>query len=269
VENNVTNAVDPSGQIEIYADGATNSPMKPSLIYELYNASRAVAPNDKVYFRGTESLLPAKGEFAAIYGNIFIAALRAHFTQLKMGKTEPVYMFGYSRGGIAILLGAEEIEDFNNKLKSGDKTYIEHLKKYLTATVGKKDGMPSVTPKEIDQLIKTAATTPIEIRYIGLVDPCRTATGGLISGVTLRPVSTNVKEVRVYSKTGNAGTGLDAISDAATPTFKVKIEDMQKTMFSDEPFPLTHVEMGRRQVVMDAILESASRAGAKFRKPKQ
>ena len=50
--NNPTNAIDPTGLIEIYFDGATNKPKDNTIIWRLYNAS-TLPMDEKKYYQGT------------------------------------------------------------------------------------------------------------------------------------------------------------------------------------------------------------------------
>jgi RHS repeat-associated protein len=120
VKNSPTNATDSTGTIGVFFDGTLYKGKKTNIAKLQAAFVEAGLPATPVY-----NFSNAVGGVKEFDNNV-AAALKAVLAARKKNPNEPVYLFGYSRGGYAALVLAKKLQE-DKTLKNKDVNFVEFL----------------------------------------------------------------------------------------------------------------------------------------------
>jgi hypothetical protein len=257
VSNDPTDETDPSGLIEIYFDGTMQDEKSRSNIYRMYEASKAPVydPNDpqpgtKIYFK-SPLLSPNRQDWNDRLNTLVKEVLTLWIKQAQKGKREPIYLFGWSRGGVGALALVEKIDrlfrDTFNPLSDEEKELYDQMQRLLVKTNFKYD-------------------------FVGLIDPV--ATMVVEEENKLNPVKwfdTPNLELPTYADQvwlGMRDRTVDGPKDKilfrqATVT-QLSIPGVLERTPEKKSYTLTHGGTGMDEGVLKDLVAAAEKAGVKF-----
>lgn len=190
---------------------------------------------------------------------------------------EAISVCGYSRGGIQAVLLAKKFEMLNRIIQNGPKAHTTGIGKdpyesFVHRSLNKFADINGIKWAQVQAYNKQ---DPLKIKFMGLIDPCGTNSGRLLTSRDVKDIPSLVQTLWLGTKDGKwdfvMNGGLNKvqakaamISEKFTPTYEFKTLPADTTKVS---YTQCHGGFTYSTQALDDLLKAARKAGLRFDMP--